>query len=113
MRLKHGLAALGLALMVLSASTFASEKVTLSDLRIENTPNGLQAIVGEGRNNTDKVLKNVFVKFNLYQGNTVIGETIDSASNIAPGEHWKLQAFINSFKGLPDSYKVTEIQVHD
>ncbi|OMQ20914.1 hypothetical protein BMI79_17290 [Serratia oryzae] len=99
--------------MFFSTSTLALDKVTLSDLRIENTSNGLQAIVGEGRNTTNNVLKNVFVRFNLYQGNTAIGETIDIASNIAPGESWRLQAIINSFKGRPDGYKITDIQVQD
>lgn len=61
---------------VVSGSVFAadsSQQVTLSDLHFATTPNGMQQIEGHGINTTSQTLKHVFVKFNLFQNNTVVG----------------------------------------
>ncbi|MDT3518165.1 FxLYD domain-containing protein [Escherichia coli] len=55
--------------------------------------------------------KNAYVKFNLLKDGVVIGQTIDTASNLEPGQKWKIQAFINTFNGSPDSFKVTEVKI--
>ncbi|WP_283666518.1 FxLYD domain-containing protein, partial [Escherichia coli] len=31
--------------------------------------------------------------------------------NLEPGQKWKIQAFINTFNGSPDSFKVTEVKI--
>ncbi|HFM4099570.1 FxLYD domain-containing protein [Escherichia coli] len=36
---------------------------------------------------------------------------MDTASNLEPGQKWKIQAFINTFNGSPDSFKVTEVKI--
>lgn len=113
--MKHVICQASLALVLLvSASAMAAstpDQVSLSGLHIENTANGLSAITGNAHNDTTALLKHVFVKFNLYQGDTIIGETIDVGENIGPGENWKVHALIDTLKGIPDRFKVTEIQV--
>ncbi|WP_315708190.1 FxLYD domain-containing protein [Brenneria uluponensis] len=54
----------------------------------------------------------MFIKFNLYQGDTVVSDTIDSATNLLPGQNVKVQAFVNTIKGKPDSFNVTEITAY-
>lgn len=102
-----------LTTLTFSTAVMAAEnKVILSGLHLENTPNGIMAIVGEGQNNTDSILKNVYIKFNLYQNNMVVSDTIDSVANLSPGQSFKVQAFVNTIKGKPDSFKVTEISTY-
>ena len=47
----------------------------------------------------------------MLKDGVVIGQTIDAASNLEPGQKWKIQAFINTFNDKPDSFKVTEVNV--
>ena len=82
-----------------------------TNLHVENTPSGTKAIVGYAENKSNSVVKNAYVKFNLLKDGVVIGQTIDTASNLEPGQKWKIQAFINTFNGSPDSFKVTEVKV--
>ncbi|EPE4835609.1 FxLYD domain-containing protein [Yersinia enterocolitica] len=88
-----------------------SQQVSLSDLRFATTPNGMQQIEGNGINITSQTLKHVFVKFNLLQNNTVVGQTIAMVENLEAGQRWKVQAPYNSFAVKPDSFKVTEVDV--
>lgn len=99
---------------MVSGSVFAadgSQQVSLSDLRFSTTPNGMQQIEGNGINTTSQTLKHVFVKFNLLQNNTVVGQTIAMVENLEAGQNWKVQAPYNSFAVKPDSFKVTEVDV--
>ncbi|MEM7885646.1 FxLYD domain-containing protein [Morganella morganii] len=103
-----------LATALVSGSVFAadsSQKVALSDLHFATTPNGMQQIEGNGINTTSQTLKHVFVKFNLLQNNTVVGQTIAMVESLEAGQSWKVQAPYNSFAVKPDSFKVTEINV--
>jgi hypothetical protein len=78
---------------------------------LETTSNSLSAITGYAHNDTTVMQKRVFVKFNLYKGNTAIGQTLGVGKDIEPGEYWKVTALIDTLKGKPDRYKVTDIQV--
>jgi hypothetical protein len=50
----------------------------------------------------------VSVKINLYdKDDNLIGNTLDVASNLSPGEKWKFKASVTE-KGF-QKYKVTEI----
>lgn len=106
-------ASIALALLVSASAmaTSSSGQVSLTGLHLETTSNGLSAITGYAHNNTIVMQKHVFVKFNLYQGNTIIGQTIDVGENIEPGEYWKVTALIDTIKGKPDRFKVTDIQI--
>ena len=50
---------------------------------------------------------------NLHVENTPSGTKaiVGYAENLEPGQKWKIQAFINTFNGSPDSFKVTEVKV--
>ena len=93
------------------ALAVGNSQIALSNLHVENTPSGTKAIVGYAENKSNSVVKNAYVKFNLLKDGVVIGQTIDTASNLEPGQKWKIQAFINTFNGSPDSFKVTEVKV--
>jgi len=71
--------------------------------------NGLPAIVGVAINQSETVLKNAFVQFNLFnaQGNQ-IGNTIAHVTNLAPGQTWQFSAPII----VPDaaSFKISGIK---
>lgn len=113
--MKHLFCKVSFALAFLtSASAMAAptpDQVSLSGLHIQTNASGLSAVTGIAHNDTTAILKYVYVKFNLYQGNTIIGETMDIGEFIGPGENWKVNALIDTMNGIPDHCKVTEIRV--
>lgn len=102
-----------LAILLTSASAMASppEEVTLSGLHFENKDTGILTLTGHAHNNTNAMLKEVFVRFDLYRGGIMIGESFDEGENIGPGENWTLQVPVNLANDRPDSYKLTEIEI--
>ncbi|MBD2794089.1 FxLYD domain-containing protein [Xenorhabdus szentirmaii] len=107
--------ALSMAALMTAFSSFANqeERVSVTNLHVKNGQNGIPYIAGDARNNTDKTLKHVFVKFNLYQGNTLVGNTADMAQNLGPRESWKIQAPTNPFAYKFDHYKITSIDINE
>ncbi len=89
-----------------------SKDVELTNLSFSVTPSGMKNITGTGTNKTDHEIKAVFVKFNLLQNGQIIGQTVDMANNVKPGESWKLSAPYNSIDLKPDSFRVTEVSAH-
>ncbi|MBC8954475.1 FxLYD domain-containing protein [Xenorhabdus sp. PB62.4] len=106
---------LSLLFIIISFSSFANSdnRVTVTNLQIKNGENGIPIIIGDAQNNTNKTIKYVFVKFNLYQGNTLVGNTMDMAQNLGPRESWKIQAPTNPFAYKFDSYKITSIEINE
>ena len=111
MKLKNIILSTVLSIASCHALAVDNSQIALSNLHMENTPNGMSAIVGCAENTSNSVVKNAYVKFNLLKDGVVIGQTIDAASNLEPGQKWKIQAFINTFNDKPDSFKVTEVNV--
>ena len=70
-----------------------SSPVAVSDLQAMRNEYGHPVIKGVVKNLTGNQVKQVFVKFNLYdeQGN-LIGNTIDHVSNLEPGARWVINA---------------------
>lgn len=62
------------------------------DIQVVSTPIG-HSVRGIAHNTTDSTIKNVFVKFKLYdrQGN-VVGNTTAAGQDIGPGENFKFSA---------------------
>jgi hypothetical protein len=83
---------LALAAALFATTSIATEKVTVSDLQVTN--NGAYASVeGLALNNTQTTLRNVFVKFKLYNSSgQIVGNTIAHGQDIGPGETWKFSA---------------------
>ena len=111
MKLKNIILSIVLSIASCHALAAGNSQIALSHLHMENTPNGMSAIVGYAENKSNSVVKNAYVKFNLLKDGVVIGQTIDTESNLEPGQKWKIQAFINTFNDKPDSFKVTEVNV--
>ncbi|MFO7444207.1 FxLYD domain-containing protein [Escherichia coli] len=111
MNLKNIILSTVLSIASCHALAVGNSQIALSNLHVENTPSGTKAIVGYAENKSNSVVKNAYIKFNLLKDGVVIGQTIDTASNLEPGQKWKIQAFINTFNGSPDSFKVTEVKV--
>ncbi|WP_282362130.1 FxLYD domain-containing protein [Pseudomonas sp. PS01300] len=83
---------LALAAALFATATLASEKVTVSDLQVTNN-GAYPAVEGLALNNTQTTLRNVFVKFKLYNASgQVVGNTIAHGQDIGPGETWKFSA---------------------
>lgn len=84
---------LAVAVLFLSSTVIADDRVTVSDLQVGNAAAGYPAVMGVAHNNTNTTLGNVFVKFKLYdrEGN-VVGNTIAHGQDIGPGENWKFAA---------------------
>jgi hypothetical protein len=51
-------------------------------------------IVGVVTNTTNRRLSYLAVIFNLYDGNALIGNAIDSVYAVEPGEVWKFAAYV-------------------
>ncbi|MCW0352345.1 FxLYD domain-containing protein [Pantoea ananatis] len=92
-----------------AAMAATSNKVTVSGLHFQKTQNGLQEIEGMGQNTSGKTLGNVIIKFNLLKNDVVIGQAVDMASNIEPGQKFTINAIYNSIQLKPDSFKLTEV----
>ncbi|MFY7114751.1 MULTISPECIES: FxLYD domain-containing protein [Enterobacterales] len=92
-----------------AALAATSNKVAVSDLHFQKTQNGLQNIQGLGQNTSGKTLGNIIVKFNLLKNDVVIGQAVDMASNIEPGQKFTINAIYNSIQLQPDSFKLTEV----
>lgn len=111
MKLKNIILSTVLSIACCHALAAGNSQIALSNLHMENPPNGMSAIVGYAENTSNSVIKNAYVKFNLLKDGVVIGQTIDTASGLEPGQKWKIQAFINTFNDKPDTFKVTEVNV--
>ncbi|MBK0123645.1 hypothetical protein IAE30_07805 [Pantoea sp. S61] len=61
-----------------------------------------------GQNTSGKTLGNIIFKFNLLKNDVVIGQAVDMASNIEPGQKFTINANYNSIQ-QPDSFKLTEV----
>lgn len=83
---------LAFAVSFFAMSAMAADKVSVSNIQVNNT-DGYLAVEGLARNNTDTTLKNIFVKFKLYNSaGQVIDNTIAHGQDIGPGETWKFSA---------------------
>jgi hypothetical protein len=84
--------------------------VVVNEVQAMRDANGLPVIKGVVTNVSSSAVKEVFVKFNLYdqQGN-LIGNTIDHASNLEPGAHWVIN--VQSPKEF-HSFKITEVKAY-
>ncbi|WP_311764583.1 FxLYD domain-containing protein [Yersinia pestis] len=54
----------------------------------------------------------VMIKFTLLQNGQIIGQTVDMANHVEPGQSWNISAPYNSIEHKPDSFRVTEVSVH-
>lgn len=93
-----------------SASWAQSERLAISNLQIAQSGAGL-AITGTAENQSDKPIKNAFIKFNLYDpSGALVGNTITHASNLEGHGKWSFRAATaTSFT----TAKVSEINVYD
>ncbi|EIV5187672.1 FxLYD domain-containing protein [Serratia marcescens] len=89
-----------------------SKDVEITGLKFAETANGLRDITGTGTNTTDHEIKMVMIKFNLLQNGQIIGQTVDMANHVEPGQSWRISATYNSIALKPDSFRVTEVSVH-
>ncbi len=85
--------------------------IPITDLQVDTAETGSPVIKGMATNRTGKLVKNIFVNFNLYDANgVVVGNTIASATNLSPGDRWQLRApsAIRNFT----SFKITGINAY-
>ena len=83
---------IAIAALLCAGAVSADDKVAVRDIHVVTAPGGF-AVQGIAHNNTDAVIKNMFVNFKLYdeQGN-VIGNTLANGQDIGPGENFKFSA---------------------
>ncbi|GAB7258989.1 FxLYD domain-containing protein [Dickeya ananatis] len=113
-KLQAAFAAITLSSILFSGVTHAANEndmIEVTGMHVENTASGIKAIVANAKNKTNSTLSFVSITFNLLKGGTVISNTVDVAQNLAPGQNWKVQAMINTFKGEPDTIQISGIQV--
>lgn len=89
------------------SSVNKEETLILGQIKIENS-----YIVGEVTNVSNKILKTVFIKFNLYDENgKQVGDTIDSCNNLEPNKIWIFKAPI--IETGVYNYKLLELLHYD
>lgn len=64
-------------------------------------------VVGEIRNNSAKSYSYVQVEIGLYQGDNLVGSTLDNVNNLEPGQTWHFKALVTD--NTSDNYKITNI----
>ena len=92
-------------------STENQKPLLFSALQTVQDEKDLRAITGVATNQSETVLKDVVVKFNLYdeQGNQV-GHTIAQTMDLAPGQKWNFKAPV-AIRGMT-SFVVSNVNVH-
>lgn len=91
--MKRLIAALCFTVLTIGSATADSQSISVTGLSFSRNEHGIAIITGEAFNQTDKVLKAVFIKFNLYnpQG-ALVGNTIALAQELKPRGTWIFQA---------------------
>lgn len=85
--------------------------IPITDLQVDTSETGLPVIKGMAINRTGKLVKNIFVSFNLYDANgVVVGNTTATASNLSPGDRWQLRA-PSAIKNFT-TFKITNINAY-
>ena len=79
------------------------EVVSTSD----ETDGYVRYVVGEIRNNSTKTYGYVQVEIGLYQGETLVGSTLDNVNNLEPGQTWSFKAPV--LEDSADNYKITGV----
>lgn len=64
-------------------------------------------VVGEIKNNSAKTYSYVQVEIGLYQGETLVGSTLDNVTNLEPGQTWSFKALV--VDDTADNYKITGV----
>lgn len=77
--------------MLFATSAIAADTVSVADLNVISV-NGVPIVQGVVNNDTDKTIKSVFVRFKLYEGKVVIGNTVAKDFDIEAGESWRFQS---------------------
>jgi hypothetical protein len=71
----------------------AGGDLDISNVQIARSSYGLSMITGTATNQSGRTLSDAFVKFNLYDNRgTVVGNVLDHASDLAPGDKWAFKA---------------------
>ncbi|WP_139134080.1 MULTISPECIES: FxLYD domain-containing protein [Pseudomonadaceae] len=78
-------------LVVFSTLTLANERVDVSEISIKND-GAFPVVTGLATNVSDSPINTLFLKFKLYRNGEVVGNTIDQASDIGPGEKFRFSA---------------------
>jgi hypothetical protein len=87
----------------------AGSDLDISNVRIDRSGYGFSVITGIATNQSGRTLSNAFVKFNLYDDEgTVVGNTLDHASDLAPGDRWAFKAKTGTKFA---TFKLTGVQV--
>ena len=94
-----------------SAMSDRVETQLVPDLELldyDSTNDGYFAYVtGHVRNNTDRTYSYVQVSVNLYNGESLVGTTLDNVNNLGPGETWEFSALVA--EDNVTSYRITDV----
>lgn len=89
----------------------ADKRVEVIDLKLDQNQSYGLIIKGIAVNRSAKIVKSVFVKFNLYdENNSLVGNTVTMAQNLGPGETWSFSV------PTPVKFataKISEVETYD
>lgn len=102
-----------LLMLVMGISQAADQNaVVVKEMGVEAGPNGMQIVTGIAANQSQAVVKTVFLNFNLYdEQGVLVGNAATFGKNLGPGEAWRFRT-----TALPTPFskaKITSIQVFD
>lgn len=89
--MKKALLVAGLLFSSFSYASGHSDRVQVSEMEVVDNA-GIPTVTGLAKNISDAPIKHLFVKFKLYRNGEVVGNTIDQASDIDPGESYRFKA---------------------
>lgn len=91
--MKRLLTAICLSVLTIGSAIADSQSVAINNLSFSRNEHGIAIITGEAFNKTEKILKVVFIKFNLYNSqDSLVGNTIAHAQELKPHGKWIFQA---------------------
>ncbi|CCW32995.1 FxLYD domain-containing protein [Xenorhabdus bovienii] len=89
----------------------ANDLVSVTNIRLEKGSDGVKYILADAQNNTNQILKYVFVHFKLYEGENLVAINISYILNLGPKEKWKINSRVDPSIKF-DSVKLGAINVY-
>lgn len=103
---------IGVFLLCFNVAHADSPDMPVSQMQITTGLGNSPEITGFVTNNTGKLVKTAFIRFNLYDAQgTLIGNAADYIKDLAPGDRWKFEtkSSVTDFS----SYKLTGVDIYD
>ncbi len=98
--------AISLLLALPMGASAYNDEIDITNVKLNQTPNGMSELSGVAKNTSGKTLKNIIVTYAAYDDGIKVQESPAVMMMLQPNERWKFSALlVNDF----DSYKLQSV----